>query len=250
MVVLRQRHVLHVVVAVGLRRIDVRQRQQVQQDLAVRIDFAPGNMPPCSQTADVFTPPPLELAQVRRVGEVAVAHRLRRHPRPQRAGVEVLLVVLVAEEEEQLVAVLVEVGAGNEQRTAEVEAREVELVLRLVLRTGRRVVHLVQEPLVRVHAVVPQVGVGGAAEVAAAGLRHDVDRRRALGVFGAEVRLEDLELLDHVGVRVHRGRAVAARVGAVGAVDDDVERVVVGAVRRVVADGALLAALAVAVDAV
>ena len=72
---------------------------------------------------------------------------------------------------------------------------------------------------------------------------------RALGVLGAEVRLQHLELADHVGIRVHRRRAVAARVRGVRAVDDDVERVDAGAVAGEVADRALLAAVAVAVDA-
>ena len=106
-----------------------------------------------------------------------------------------------------------------------------------------------QAPLVRVHPVVAQVEVAHAVEVTAAGLADHVDRDRALGMLGAVVRLQHLELADHVRVGVDRRRAVAAGVGGVGAVDDDVEAIGAGAVAREVADRALLAAVAVAVDA-
>jgi hypothetical protein len=246
-VVLAERNVLDVVVAIGLRRVDVGQRQQFEQNLAIGVDLAGRH--DAAVAGERLVSVRAQAGKVRRVTEVAVAHGLGRHPRLQSAGVEVLLVVLVAEEEEHLVAALVEVRARDQQRTADVEAGEVELVLGLVLRAGVSVVDLVEEPLVRVPAEVARVEIRGPAKVSPAGLGHHVDGRRALGVFGAEVGLEDLELLHHVRIGVHRGRAVAARVGPVRAVDDDVERVALRAVARVVAQRALLAALAVAVDA-
>ena len=159
-------------------------------------------------------------------------------------GVEGLAEVLEAGEEEHLVAVLVEAGARDDEGPAEREAGVDELVLDPV---GA---DLVREPLVRVQTIVAQVAEERAMEIAAARLADDAHGHRALGVLGPEVRLQDLELLHELGVRVDGGRAVAAGIGAGSAVDRDVEGPVAGAVGGVVPDRALLAALAVAVDPV
>ena len=106
----------------------------------------------------------------------------------------------------------------------------------------------VEQPLVRVEPVVAHVDIRHAVEIPPARLADRVDGNRALGVLGPVVRLQHLEFAHHVRVRIHGRGAVAARIGGVGAVDDDVERVGAGAVAGEVADRALLAAVAVAVD--
>ena len=63
-------------------------------------------------------------------GEVARQHARRRHGGPQQTGVQHLVEVLEPGEEEQLVAVLIEAGAGDQDRAAEGAAGIVILVLR------------------------------------------------------------------------------------------------------------------------
>ena len=122
---------------------------------------------------------------------------------------------------------LLKLGARDEQGPAEVEAGVEELVL------DPLAPDLVREPVVRVQVVVAEVRVERPMEVVAARLADHGHGHGALGVLGAEVGLEDLELLGHLRVRVHRGAAVAARVHCRGAIDRDVEGGGAGAVARV-----------------
>ena len=177
-------------------------------------------------------------------GEVAADFAGRRHRGTEQAGVENLIEIFVAGEEEQLVAVPVELRAGNQDRSADRAAGIVILILRLGLAI------LVEEPVVGVHRVVARVEESRTVEVLAARFRDRTDDRRAFLVFRAEVRSQHFELGNHIRVRIHRGGAVATGVGNVRAVRRDVERVArqpvvgVGVVQR-----ALASAVAVAVDA-
>ena len=87
-------------------------------------------------------------------------------------------------------------------------------------------------------------------KVLTAALGHRTDDAGTLLVFRTEVGHGDLELGNHVGVRIHWRGAVTSRIGYVRAVSCNVKRVSwqpvigVGAVER-----ALIAAAAVAVDA-
>ena len=62
--------------------------------------------------------------------EIAAELASRRHGGAQQAGVQNLVEIFEAGEEEQLVAVLVELGAGNQNRAADGDAGIVVLVLR------------------------------------------------------------------------------------------------------------------------
>ena len=245
--VLVERYVLHVVVTIGHRRVGVGQRKEIEQPPSVRIDQI-GRNPSVHEIRGYRVHVAVaEPRDRRRVAEVPLAHRRGRHPGLECAGIELLAVELVPGEKEHAVPVLVEVRTRDDQRPADVEPRIGELVLRLVLGPRHRA-EPVQQPLVGIHPVVAQIQIRRATEFPATGLADRVDRDRALGVLRRVVRLQNLELSDHVGIGVHRRCAVTAGVGGMGAVDDDVERVDAGAVAREIADGALLATIAVAVD--
>src|SRR5262245_34873890 len=83
----------------------------------------------------------------------------------------------------------------------------------------------------------------------AAGFGNGVEHDRAFGIFGAVIGREHFEFGDHVRVNVDRRGAVAARIADVRAVGHDVHRFGARAVARKIAQGALFAAVAVAVDA-
>src|SRR6266496_1504731 len=87
-------------------------------------------------------------------------------------------------------------------------------------------------------------------ELRSARLGHGSDQRWPLLVLCAEIRSEDLELLQEIGVRVHRSRTVASRIRNVGAIGHDIQRVVLKAVvGEVVVQRALAAGISVGVDA-
>src|SRR5262245_42010779 len=115
------------------RRIDVRERQQVNQRLAGRINHTGWNPAAgdAGQIGDILDPSCVELEQIRRVAEIAVAHRFGRHARLEQPRVQALAISLEADEEEELIAVLVEVGSGNQDRAAQIAAGEDIPVLRL-----------------------------------------------------------------------------------------------------------------------
>ena len=142
-----------------------------------------------------------EIRKRTRVAEIAVPHRLRRYPGLEDPGIQLLTIELVPSKEEDLVAVLIEVRARDEEGSTDVESWVGELVLRLVLGSGQGA-GLVEEPLIGVEPVIAQVYIADSVEVASARLADSVDGDRALRVLGGVVRLEDLEFPDHVGVRV------------------------------------------------
>ena len=146
--VLVDEEVVDVVVAAGRGRVGVRVREEVQHRPAAGIDPV-GRHDPAGEVGRGVDE--AAAADRARVAEVAVAHRRGGDPGLDVARVEGLAEVLEAGEEEDLVAVLVEAGARDEERAAHREAGVDELVLDPL---GP---DLVGEPLVRVQAVVAQV---------------------------------------------------------------------------------------------
>ena len=62
-------------------------------------------------------------------GEISLEHARRGNRGTEQAGIQHLVEVLEASEEEQLVAVLVEVGSRDDQRTAKAAAWIIILIL-------------------------------------------------------------------------------------------------------------------------
>ncbi len=184
-----------------------------------------------------------QLGEFRR-REIAADHTSRRNGGAKQTGIENLIEIFEAGKEEQLVAVLVEIGAGNQDRATDGDAGIVVFVLRPGLAVG------VEQRVVGVHRVVSGIEEPGTVEILAAGLRDRTDYRGTLLIFSAEIRHLHLELGDHVRIRIHRRVAIAARVGDVRAIRRDVQRVGGQAVVRVgVIQRTLAACIAVAIDA-
>ena len=140
------------------------------------------------------------------------------------------MLVLLADEEEQLALVLVEF-ARDEDRAADREP-EVPLVERGNDRIGQLVAleilagGVAVDPGVGVEAVVAAVGVSRSVEVPGSALGHGADLRADRpAVLGLVVRGEDLDLLDRVDADRHHRTAVVAGVD----VGDAIEGHVVGA---------------------
>src|SRR6185437_2134370 len=110
----------------------------------------------------------------------------------QQAGIEDRVKIFIAGEKEQLVAVLVEIGKGNQHRPANAAAGVVILVRRL--RCSSRVCVRV----VRIQDVIPRVEERIAVKIRSAGLRYRGDNGRSLLVFSAIVRRKYLELLEEI----------------------------------------------------
>jgi hypothetical protein len=165
---------------------------------------------------------------VARLGEVALPLEQGGNAHPLRLRLRVQpVLVLLAEEEEQLGAVGVELAGyvhGTAQRIADVtlvqlRRRRVGELVALGVAAGRVAVH----PGVRVEVVRAAEDVGGAVEVAAAALRDGDDlRAHRAAVLGLVVRGEDLELLHRVERQRDHGTAVVAGVHVGDAVDLDV----------------------------
>src|SRR5207247_806363 len=107
---------------------------------------------------------------------------------------------------EQLVMVLVERRTRDDHGTADVPAGEVIDVGRF----GQA--GFVIQPVARVHRVVAGREVTLTVETGTARLRDAADDDWTLRVFGREVRAENLDFLDHVGVGVNRRGAIAAGI--------------------------------------
>ena len=148
------------------------------------------------------------------LAEVALPLLQGGHHPEGRAGVDDLVLVLQADEEEELVAVLVEVGAGQEQGAREVEARVLIVALR-----PRHVGHRVRAIVGR-HPPVAPVVVGRAVEGGRAALGHRGDLDGRVAELRRVVAGLDLHLVHHVGVHVHHHPAVAAGVDHVRTVHD------------------------------
>src|SRR5262249_36883700 len=148
-------------------------------------------------------------ARVRQqLAEVALALFQRRYHVQRRAIINTLVVILEPDEEEELVAVLVELGAGNQHRAADVAARIV--VLALSARNLSRNYRI--RAIVGVESPVANVVVGRAVELLAAvlGSRAYLDARRA--VLGSVVAGLDLDLLHHIRIGGDDGTVVRANV--------------------------------------
>ena len=226
-VVLIERFRLYVIEpAVGVR-VGVRLREQLHQSLHVRVDqrrrqdAAGGLLQGCRVQLSRRAAGRRNVAFLGDFGRREVARNFarRRDGGAQQSGVEGLVEVFEPGEEEELVAVLVEIRAGDQNRTADGKPGIVILVL------GPLLAARVEQRIIGVHRVVARVEEPRTVEILSARLGHRAHHRRTLLVLGGEVRRHHLELLDHVGVGVHRGVAIAARVGDVSAVRGDVQRI-------------------------
>ena len=250
--VLVEGDVLHPVVSARGVGVGIRRRNQLHQCLSARIDRALRN----DAAGKHFQSSVVQLRRgaaarglgaergKRRRAEIAAGQIRGGNGGRQNTRVQGLEIILVPSKEEELFAVLVERRSGNQHGAADVAAREKVLVFRLA-RAGR-----VIQPVIAIHRKMAGIEITLAVVITAAGLGNGTDHRGTLGVLRAEVRREDLELLDHVGVGVHRRGAVAAGIGNVRAISSDVGRVGRKSVHREgVVQSALAAAIAVAVDA-
>ena len=219
----------------------VRHREHVQHPPPDRVDpvlrndvVREASRPAGRRTArqplreQVRVPEP-DARSVRRHGlrEIAVALERGRHRVVVDAAGIVARQDVLRPEEEQLVAVLVEVRARDQDRSAKRVGGVVVAVARLLAvgrhGAGRRggVAAPPAVPAVRVEVLVALEVGKTPAEVPAAALGDDDDRRaRRPAVFGLEVRRLDLDL----GDRVERGRRVVVRVRAGVLVRDAVVR--------------------------
>ena len=243
---------LHVVVTAGLSGVGIGGRIQLHQRHHVRVDRTCRKQPPrklprgCGAERSGRSAGGCDGAFPgdRRRGEIARHLVCGWHSGAQQAGVQHLVEVLETGEEEQLVAVLVEPGAGNQHRAADGAAWIEVLVLRL------RDTVLVVDPIVGVQRVVAGVEESRTVEFAAARLGDAANDHRALLVLSAEIPSQDLEFGYHIRVGIDRGIAVAARVGNVRAVRGDVQRVAGQSVVRIgTVQRAHAASVAIGVDA-
>src|SRR5262249_36293132 len=147
-----------------------------------------------------------------RCREVPVEHTVRRNGGTKQACIEYLVEILEPREKKPLV-----VGPGN--GAAEGTARVIVLVLGSFLLIG-----YIQR-VIGVQHVVAGREERAAVILLSPGLRNGCNQNRSFLVLGAEVRGEHPELLKKIRVRVHRGIAVAARIGYVRTVRGDVQRV-------------------------
>ena len=241
--VLVEGDVLHPVVSARGVGVGIRRRNQLHQCLSARIDRALRN----DAAGKHFQSSGVQLRRgaaarglgaergKRRRAEIAAGQIRGGNGGRQNTRVQGLEIILVPSKEEELFAVLVERRSRNQHGAADVAAREKVLVFRLA-RAGR-----VIQPVIAIHRKMAGIEITLAVVITAAGLGNGTDHRGTLGVLRAEVRREDLELLDHVGVGVHRGGAVAAGIGNVRAISSDVERVGRKSVHR---EGVVQSALA------
>ena len=101
---------------------------------------------------------------------------------------------------------------------ANIAAREEVLVLGF----GRA--RPIVQPVVGVEAIVAGVEISGAMEIRVPDLAMLWITAGPFLIFRGEVRRQDLKLLNHVGIRVYRCGAVAARIRDVRAVRRDIKR--------------------------
>ena len=242
----------HVVVSAGLGGIRVGGGIQIHQRLHVLVDGARRH----DSTGELRQRVGVQLSGsaagsgrgalccYRRRREIATDFGGGWHRGAEQAGIENLVEVLEPGKEEKLIAVVIEVRAGDQNRTAKGAAGVVVLVLR------SRQAFLVVNRVIGVQDIVTGIEKARAMKVPAAGLGHRSDHRRTLLVGSVEIRHLHLDLGDHVRVGIHWRIAVAARVGHVRAIRGDIQRVarqtIVGVcgVQR-----ALAAGIAVGIDA-
>ena len=145
---------------------------------------------------------------------VAVPHRLAEGAGEVRAGVHLLALAFVRDEEEQPVPVL-GVAVAEHNRAADVAAGI--LIGALGLRGAGDAVG----PIVGGELVIAPVVVGRAVELRAAGLGDAADVHPPGAVFRREIRALDLHLLNHVVVQRDDDPVVAADVDERRAVERD-----------------------------
>ena len=167
----------------------------------------------------------IEALEVCRVGEVAVAHRLCRCHRFADVGdgvLDVLQSLLETREEEELVAVLVEFGARNKHRPADIGA---EIVVAVVRFGQLKVLH---PPICVVQNMVTHCPVEFAVEILSARLGFRLKHDRPARVIRGERGGFHFNFLDHLHIgRYGRGpgrvdvgdwRSIAHDLGEVEAV--------------------------------
>ena len=142
-------------------------------------------------------------------------------------GVDVALGVLFRASEKGEVAVVIEVGARDEDGATDGTAG-VDLPIRILGLAGS-----LAQRIGGIQLVGSCVGIQLAVVLVASGLGDRADDDRAVGYIGTEVRDLDLDLGDLIVVHILDGGAIVAGIGDVGAIKleaDSADRVAIGGV--------------------